>query len=174
MTLHIPKYCPECGTKYPSVPKEVDEIHCSHCRHIHYLNAAGVANLIVPHAGGIFIQQRGIQPGRSLWGLPGGFMKPFESWQRSSARETDEEIAVIIADPDRNIEPHFFDSSTHSNTLVVFGKVRAGASVVVSQFSPHREVLRREILLPQQWPAFRDQFAFTLHKLAIDSYFKSL
>ena len=116
MTLHIPKYCPECGTKYPSVLKEVDEIQCRHCGHIHYLNVAGVANLIVPYGGGIFIQQRGIQPGRSLWGLPGGYMKPRESWQKAGARETDEEIGVVISDPHEDIEQQLENLITdHAN-----------------------------------------------------------
>jgi len=174
MTLHVPKFCPECGSSFGGLIPKGGEMTCLQCGHVHYCNVAGVANLIVPHEGGIFVQRRGIEPGIGLWGLPGGYMMAGESWQRAAARETREEIMVEVRWNLSDIAEHSFGSSYLGHTLVVFGRVMPQASIEVHPFTPHREVLERRLISWRDWTYFRNQIAFPLHELAIDKYFRSL
>lgn len=44
---------------------------------------------------GILVGMRGHEPGRGLWGLPGGFVELSENFEKGAGRETQEETGII-------------------------------------------------------------------------------
>lgn len=96
------KFCKFCGCEHDSseYPK-----HCNQCNNATWVNPTPVAVLLQPiydpsrDRFGILIGQRGIEPKKGLWGLPGGFVDTSdESVECAAARELKEETG-LSADP---------------------------------------------------------------------------
>ena len=97
-------------------------IHCIHCGHqlsgddwprqcggcqaFNYNSPKPVVALVLrswcPKTGhpGIIAIQRGIEPHKGEWAFPGGYIDFCEDWRMAAARETREEIGVVI-DPEQ-------------------------------------------------------------------------
>ena len=71
------KYCSECKGKITkSVPK--GDTHprsiCEDCGFIYYVNPKPIVACLPIYKDKILLCQRGIEPRKGLWTLPGGFM----------------------------------------------------------------------------------------------------
>lgn len=168
-----PAFCCHCGTPYENPqPGQLEfRCHAPGCGHTEYLNATGVARLIVPHSGGIIAVRRDIYPAIGKWELPGGHIMDGETWEEAAARECEEEACVHVDNPERSIGPHHFGTSPGTSHVVLFGIIRPGSSVSVRPFEPNREASAREVITRDGWDSIKSQFAFPLHRIAIDLYF---
>ena len=89
------EFCSNCGKKNSYGEKDGNERHyCTKCNTIHYENPKPTATLICPKKDEILLVKRAKQPGKGLWGLPGGFIERNESPEIASIRELKEETQI--------------------------------------------------------------------------------
>ena len=112
-------FCSYCGAKYndSSYPKT-----CIACHNQVWDNPNPVAVLLIEYDGGIYLVKRGIEPGKGLLALPGGYMVVGETWQQAAAREAMEEIQIQI-DPNKIVFVKVC-SSSNMRSLLIFGYVK--------------------------------------------------
>ena len=89
------EFCSNCGDKnhYGYINGNT-RYHCIQCNTIHYENPKPSAALICPRNGEILLVKRAEEPGKDLWGLPGGFIERGESPETAAARELKEETRL--------------------------------------------------------------------------------
>ncbi|MBI5059207.1 NUDIX domain-containing protein [candidate division KSB1 bacterium] len=73
---------------------------CPDCGLIVYMNPLPSVAAILYSAGRVLLVRRGIEPGKGLWGLPGGFVERGETTQQALVREVEEETGLICAPVD--------------------------------------------------------------------------
>ena len=116
---YVPKFCSQCGFKLKDkfIPEEKRErLFCARCGFIAYLNPLIVAGAIPETDGKILLLKRGIEPAKSQWTFPAGFVELWESVPNAARRETKEEIGI-------DIEP--------GSVMGVYSYSDAGVAVVV-------------------------------------------
>ena len=89
------EFCSNCGKKnhYDYIDGNMRH-HCFECGVIHYENPKPTATLICPRDGEILFVKRAKEPGKGLWGLPGGFIEREESPEIAALRELKEETKL--------------------------------------------------------------------------------
>lgn len=90
------RYCPKCAAAAMRIagPKM---LRCEACGFELYMNpAAAVAGVLVDGDGRMVVTVRGKEPGKGLWGLPGGFVDPGETAEEALAREIREEVGLEV------------------------------------------------------------------------------
>ena len=86
------EFCSNCGKKNHRGHIEGNvRYHCNQCYTIHYENPKPTATLICPRKEEIVLVKRAKDPGKGLWGLPGGFIEREESPEIAAIRELKEE-----------------------------------------------------------------------------------
>ena len=92
-----PSYCPQCGAglEIKSVADRLRPV-CPACGFIFYLNPIVAAGVLVEREGKIALVQRGVEPGRGLWGLPAGYVEVDETAEEAAVRETWEESGLRV------------------------------------------------------------------------------
>lgn len=93
------RFCSDCGkTVEVRVPQgdTLPRFVCSSCGTIHYQNPKLVVGAIAEHQGKILLCRRAIEPRRSFWTLPAGFMENGETAEQAALRETMEEAHATI------------------------------------------------------------------------------
>ena len=86
------EFCSNCGEK--NVYGEKDggiRYHCLSCKSIHYENPKPTSTLICEHENKLLLVKRAVEPGKGLWGLPGGFIELNETPDQAAMRELKEE-----------------------------------------------------------------------------------
>ena len=90
------RHCPRCGSgdfKNPSG----NTFKCGACGFQYFLNAAtAVGAIIRDDKGRVLLIKRGINPGKGLFGLPGGFVEPQETVESALRREVKEEVNLDL------------------------------------------------------------------------------
>ena len=92
-------YCPRCSGSLalrPTEPEGKVQLVCATCGYILYLNPKLVACTLPVLDGKLLLIRRGIEPGRGLWTIPGGYVDLGESTQEAAVRETLEEAGVEV------------------------------------------------------------------------------
>lgn len=98
--MHEPpefRFCPVCGGTlgtYILKPAEPSRLVCSSCEFVFYQDPKLAACSIVEVGGRIVLLQRGIEPQKGKWVLPGGFVDRGEEVQAAAIRETEEECGI--------------------------------------------------------------------------------
>jgi len=90
------EFCSNCGKKNKT--GEIDggyRAHCIVCKTIHYENPKPTATLICMKNKEILLVKRAKEPGKGMWGLPGGFIERGETLAQASQRELYEETNLI-------------------------------------------------------------------------------
>ncbi len=91
-------FCPQCSIANPS-PGEVP-FRCSSCGFANFFGpVAAVGGLVVNDAGDLLLVRRARDPGKGLWGLPGGFVDRNESIEAALLREIEEETQLVVSQP---------------------------------------------------------------------------
>lgn len=72
---------------------------CGRCGHVHYTNPKIVVGSVVTHEGHILLCRRAIEPRKSYWTLPAGFLEEHETPEDGARREAREEaLCEIVLD----------------------------------------------------------------------------
>jgi 8-oxo-dGTP diphosphatase len=90
-------YCSSCGSKTETrlVAKQLLRA-CPQCDRIFFRNPKVVVAALIEDAGRVLLVLRDIEPGRGLWGLPGGYVDWNEHPQDAMIRECMEEVQVRV------------------------------------------------------------------------------
>jgi len=92
--------CASCGGRLELrevAGEERPRLVCADCGHITYVNPRLVTTALpVTEAGEVVLLRRGFEPGRGLWAQPGGFLEVDETPTEGAARETYEEIGLLV------------------------------------------------------------------------------
>lgn len=116
---------------------------------VQMIEAVGV---VITGGGRILLVQRGHEPQRGAWTIPGGRIEPGETPEQAAAREALEETGleveigaevyrVTIADPerDREFDIHDFEAS------VVGGELKAGDDAAAVEWVALAELWKRRV-----------------------------
>lgn len=88
-------YCPICGDSLgPQFDGERHQPHCERCGRFYYRNPVPAVCCFVTRNGELLLGQRGVDPCRGEWALPGGFMELGETTEEAVARELYEETGL--------------------------------------------------------------------------------
>ena len=110
------EFCSNCGEKNKFGEKDGNNrFYCSHCNTIHYENPKPTATLVCPKSNSILLVKRAVEPGKGLWGLPGGFIERGESLEAGAARELLEETNL------KGAVKQILGTCSHFNTI--FGDI---------------------------------------------------
>jgi ADP-ribose pyrophosphatase YjhB (NUDIX family) len=93
------RLCPRCGAALAlGVPagEEEERLHCPACGLVLYDNPAPTASALVERDGRVMLTRRGIEPGRGLWDMAGGFVEPGEDPLETVRRELREETGLDV------------------------------------------------------------------------------
>ena len=88
-------YCPYCGRLLEPRPL-ANQVRpaCSQCGFVHFHNPKVAVIGLLEEAGQLLLVRRGINPGKGLWALPGGYMDSGEMPEEALRRELHEELGV--------------------------------------------------------------------------------
>jgi len=88
--VYVLNYCPDCGARLavPELPPErVASQVCSACGAVHFRNAKPCAGALVVRDGRLPLGRRAVEPARGRWGIPGGFLNPWEHPATAAVRD---------------------------------------------------------------------------------------
>ena len=123
--------------------------------------------MLVPVPGpGLLVVCRGIEPGKGLLALPGGFLEAHETWQEGAAREVREETGVQL-DPATLRPVTFASSNPRPNRVLLFAEAPPVAEL--PPFTPDAETAERGTVHGPDGLA--ELFAFDLHAAAAARFF---
>jgi ADP-ribose pyrophosphatase YjhB (NUDIX family) len=97
------KYCPRCGSRFTleEIPPEGghEQLVCNGCQFIFYIDPKVVVTTVTADKGRVVLLRRAQDPGRGLWGLPGGHIErgedPFEAAARETREETNLDVKIV-------------------------------------------------------------------------------
>lgn len=91
------RYCSDCGAQtQPRMVGRHSLSVCPSCERIFFRNPKVVVTGLIESAGRVLLVRRDIEPGRGLWGLPGGYVDWDEHPERAMVRECHEETGVEV------------------------------------------------------------------------------
>jgi 8-oxo-dGTP diphosphatase len=90
-------FCSSCGSKTQTrlVAKQHLSV-CSQCDRIFFRNPKVVVSALIENDGRVLLVLRDIEPGRGLWGMPGGYVDWDEHPEQALIRECQEEVQVRV------------------------------------------------------------------------------
>ena len=92
------KFCSRCGCELtPRVEGGRNRLACSRCGHLVFGRFSVGAGGLLVHEGRVLVVQRGHDPGKGRWTLPGGFAEEDESPDAAIIREVREETGLDTA-----------------------------------------------------------------------------
>jgi 8-oxo-dGTP diphosphatase len=92
-------FCSDCGAPLAQ-GKEFAAQHCGVCGAWHYHNSKPCAGALVVQNGRVLLAQRGVEPFKGHWDVPGGFLKAGEHPEEGTRRELLEETGLEIRTTD--------------------------------------------------------------------------
>jgi ADP-ribose pyrophosphatase YjhB (NUDIX family) len=89
-------FCPVCSNSLIELPSgpDVGRVGCARGHFVHYANPAVTAFAFVEREGRFLVLERGQEPYRGRWDLPGGFVEAGESPTEAVCREIAEETGL--------------------------------------------------------------------------------
>jgi 8-oxo-dGTP diphosphatase len=91
------RYCADCGTATALQRIGDQQLSvCPKCERIFFRNPKLVVTGLIEESGRVLLVLRDIEPGRGLWGLPGGYVDWDEHPQAAMVRECEEETGARV------------------------------------------------------------------------------
>lgn len=143
-------HCHFCGAAYTdlsSYPRT-----CPACGEMFWSNPIPVAVVAVKMETGVLIIQRGIEPAKGHWALPGGFLETGETWQQGACREVLEETGFQL--PIDEIELVYALSAARTRQLILFCTTKSRFRFNDFTFMPSEETLAVRIMSEPERLAF--------------------
>lgn len=139
------KFCIQCGLQLQK--KAIDgreRFFCSKCSWIFYKNPLPVAVAICYNEEGqLLIIQRGIEPNKGKWSLPGGFLEQGETPEQGCLRELYEETGVS-GHIRSNIGTGYSQSELYGSIIFLYYSVMAkDINIVISNEVMQAEFVHR-------------------------------
>lgn len=131
-----------------------------------YDNPVPVVVVLVPVDDGLLVVRRGIEPGKGLLALPGGYLEAHETWQEGGAREVREETGVEL-DPAALVPLTFASTSPRPDRVLLFAQ--APPVTALPPFDGDAETAARGTVHGPDGLAAA--FAFDLHAAAALRFF---
>ena len=142
-------YCPECGDRLVRRRDgHQDRPHCPRCQRHYYSNPTPGACCFVASDDDLLLAQRGIEPRRGHWGLPGGYVELGETTEEAARRELLEETGLRATRT--SLIGVSSQDSPYTGAVVVLGYVieqwdgelRPGSDVTAVRFFPRAQLPR--------------------------------
>ena len=163
------RFCPRCGVErgeHPDIPAGENPFRCHHCDYSHFFApATAVGGLLINEANELLLVRRARDPGKGMFGLPGGFVDSGETVEQALAREVMEETKLTLSS---------FDYLASFPNLYVYRGIQAHVIdmfYVVTAVSPEKIELAPEELDSYLWCRPNqdqlDQMAFPSNRRAI-------
>ncbi|HEY8736518.1 MAG TPA: NUDIX domain-containing protein [Candidatus Dormibacteraeota bacterium] len=154
------RYCTDCGSRTTPQAVGTQQLSaCPQCERIFFRNPKVVVTGLIEQGGRVLLVLRDIEPGRGLWGLPGGYVDWDEHPEAAMVRECEEETGALVS-PDGLMAVEHITMGDQGIVMLAYrarllgGEIRAREEVQqVSWFPPgalpplaftsHRAVLNR-------------------------------
>ncbi|MCA9033812.1 MAG: NUDIX domain-containing protein [Planctomycetaceae bacterium] len=89
--------CPKCGAK--AKKRGTNPFRCSECHYTHFFSPCSAVGAIITDVDGqVLLLVRAKDPGKGMYGLPGGFVDPGETAEEALIREVREETQLKVMD----------------------------------------------------------------------------
>ena len=169
MTKPIEKFCAFCGRPFEH-PESGWPKTCA-CGEITYRNPLPVVNVLVPVSEGsgrtgVLVIQRGIEPCRGLWALPGGYLELGETWQAGAVRELFEETGIVLSED--HISLYDVEMNPRRTQILVFAKTTPYTLDTLPPVARNEEVLGDKIIYTPE------ELAFPPHTHVVTKFLKHL
>lgn len=92
-------FCPNCGSS-DIHPQNITNFACKSCGFVLWNNPKTAVAVVFLKDGKVLMSERGIEPKKGKFDLPGGFVEYGEDPYHAAIRETDEETGVYIKKED--------------------------------------------------------------------------
>ncbi len=88
-------YCARCGA---ALAQQHHVLVCTNitCRRVAYRNPKPCAGVLVERDGQVLLVQRGVEPFKGMWDIPGGFLEEWEHPMECALREVHEETGLQV------------------------------------------------------------------------------
>lgn len=94
---HTPRvFCYFCATKLEE--KSDFSWHCPHCKYVQYESPKPATEIILRRDAKILIAERGQEPDKGKFDMPGGFVEADETVEEAVLREAQEELGISSED----------------------------------------------------------------------------
>lgn len=94
MDAHF-RHCPYCGAEL-DLAQDVEHPVCRSCGRTFYQNAKPCVGVIITDGDRVLLVERGIEPWKGDWDIPGGFLAPTEWPEAAARREVLEETGLDV------------------------------------------------------------------------------
>tara|TARA_Y100000588_G_C14142378_1_gene876674 strand:+ start:112 stop:609 length:498 start_codon:yes stop_codon:yes gene_type:complete len=123
------EFCSNCGKKNNFGEMDGNtRFYCTACNAVHYENPKPTATLICMRGNQLLLVRRAVDPGKGMWGLPGGFIERGETPEMGAHRELLEETNL------KGEVSNFLGTCSHFNTI--FGDILLmGLEVCIKDWS---------------------------------------
>ena len=165
--MKVVHYCVNCGAVL--VPREIEgRMHeaCPNDDFVLWHDPKVVTAVVVEAPGGVVLGRRGIEPGRGLWCLPGGFVNDDEAPLDAAVRECWEEIGAAVEVT--GLVGVYHIAKTGAPSMVGIGYLARLKDGDTAQ--PGSEMLELEVFALESLPPL----AFPSHRQILGDYVTSL
>ncbi len=90
-------FCPKCGQHLTTRTLDgLERMVCSSCAFVFYQNSKPCSSVLVLRSKQVLLVQRGVDPFKGYWDIPGGFLEAGEHPEAGAIREIAEETGLKI------------------------------------------------------------------------------